>query len=152
MNAFAQYEADLPQRFRTRGKPRAGTKYAGGILIGSPLEQKIEEKRKLSRKYRMWKRQQVKEVLASEPRLGGFLRYLRTVTADTGKELIEAVQSCAWLIAAPLPVRLFALRMIDARCNRINQQLGNDILDDPLPPESAIYFEAKAMLHRGGQA
>lgn len=117
----------------------------------SPLEKKMREKQRLSRAFRAWRREEVKTTLASEPRLSFFLRYLRTVTAETGGELIEALGVCDWLLAAPLKVRIFALRMIDTRCNKINQQLGNDILDDPIPPETSIYFRARHLLYAGGR-
>lgn len=118
----------------------------------SPLEMKMREKQRLNRRYLQLRRLEIKATLTSEPRLGGFLRYLRTVQAEQAGELIEAVAACEWLLAAPLPVRLFALRMVDNRCNKINQMLGNETLDDPLPPETNTYLMARALLHPGGRA
>lgn len=118
----------------------------------SALELKMREKQRLSKAFKAWRRQVVKETMAAESRLTGFLRYLRTVTAETGHELIDAIEASEWLPVAPQPVRIFALRMIDARANRINQQLGNSILDDPIPPETNVYFEARRLLHPGGRA
>lgn len=128
-------------------RQKFNAKFNGGIKELSPLEKKMREKQRLSKSYMRWRRQETKAVLASEPRLAGFLRYLRTVTAETGGELIDALAACEWLRSASQQVRLFALRMIDARCNKLNQQLGFDTLDDPIPPETSIYFRAKAILH-----
>jgi hypothetical protein len=117
----------------------------------SELEKKLLEKQRLSARYRKWKTQEARETLASEPRLRDFNRYLRRVKPEEGDELIEAIAE-SWLPACPQPVRVYALRMIDRHCNRINQRLGNDILDDPLPPETTVYFKARALLHAGGRA
>lgn len=152
-NAFLSYAVEaIPvpvqrQQARLQGKP-----HAGGVLALSPLEEKMREKQRLSRAFRAWRRSEVKATLASEPRLRDFLKYLRTVDETRGSELLEAVAACEWLRRAPLSVRVFALRMISARCDRINQRLGNEALDDPIPPETSLYFEAKSLLHEGGRA
>lgn len=143
-DAFAQYGQQVGKRETKRKRNQ--------VMALSPLEQRARERERLSRAYRAWRRAGTKAVLQSEPRLVGFLKYLRTVTAETGTELIEAVEVCDWLRTAPQATRIFALRMIAARCDRINQQLGNDVLDDPIPPETSTYFEARALLHPGGRA
>lgn len=148
---FSSYgEAKAPPR-EIKDWDNRRARFNGGVKELSPLEKKMREKQKLSREFRAWRRKEVKATLAGEPRLSGFLRYLRTVTHHMGDELLDAVGACEWLLLAPLHVRIFALRMIDARCNRINQQLGNDILDDPLPPETSIYFQARDLLYGGGR-
>lgn len=153
---FAAYAAEKAPPVRQikdwdNQRQRVAAKFNGGVKELSPLEKKMREKQRLSKVYRAWRRQETKAVLASEPRLAGFLRYLRTVKAETGDELLEALAACDWLLSASHAVRIFALRMVDARCNRINQQLGFETLDDPLPPDTNIYFEAKALLYAGGR-
>src|SRR5687767_12601046 len=129
--AFLDYGiATAPERTKSREK---GAAFNGGVKALSPLEAKMREKQRLSKSFRQWRRAEVKAVLASEPRLVGFLRYLRTIKPETGGDLIEALDACEWLKAAPLNVRIFALRMISARSDKINQSLGNEALDDPLP-------------------
>jgi hypothetical protein len=145
MNAFAQYaDAAAPKRPMTRAQRKAG-------FAPSKLEQALDEKARLSKRYKLWKRQQNNEVLASEPRLKDFLRYLKTVQPSDGAELIGAVET-SWLPDAPQPVRIFALRMIGARCDKLNRQMGFAVLDDPLPPETTVYFQARDLLHDGGRA
>lgn len=154
---FLSYAAEKAPRDTVRDwdNQRQGTahqrKMNGGVKALSQLETRMREKQRLSKSYMRWRRQATKELLASEPRLSTFLRYLRTVTAETGHELLEALAACEWLLDAPETVRIFALRMIDARANKINQSLGNDILDDPIPPHTSIYFQAKAILYTGGR-
>lgn len=118
----------------------------------TPVEARLQERDRLSKRYRRARRQEVREILASEPRLRDFLRYLKTVGPETGGELVDALDACDWLRASPQPVRLFALRMIDARCDRINRSLGNEALDDPMPPDLSIYFKCRDILHYGGRA
>lgn len=148
---FAAYGADKGRRDTIRDWDSQRAKHSP-VKELSPLEKKLREKQRLSKAYRIWRRKEVRAILASEPRLSSFLRYLRRVTVDMADELIDAITVCEWLLHAPQPVRLFALRMIDNRCNRLNQQLGNDTLDDPLPPETSTYFRARELLHPGGKA
>lgn len=144
MNAFLEHGmAAAPERKRAAPRPEKPL---------SELEKKMREKQRLSRSFRAWRRAEVKAVLANEPRLSGFLRYLRTVTPEMGGELLEALGACEWLRAANLNTRIFALRMISVRADKLNRMMGNEALDDPLPPETSIYFEARALLHAGGRA
>lgn len=144
MNAFLQHGEATARR-------SAPPRQVKQERAPSPIEKKMLEKQRLSRSFRAWRRAEVKRILAEEPRLGGFLRFLRRVTAETGDELLESLATCDWLRAAPQPVRIFALRMISIRCDRINRGLGNAALDDPVPPETSIYFEARQLLHEGGR-
>ena len=117
----------------------------------SPLDLKMEEKQRLNKEYRRWRAECNRAAVIAEPRLTGFMRYLRTVGAEQAQELIEAI-STSWLITAPQSVRIFALRMISARCDKINRAFGLEPLDDPIPPESSVYFKARDLLHNGGRA
>lgn len=117
----------------------------------SAFDLKIEEKQRLSARYRKWKTSEARATLASEPRLRDFNRYLRRVQPQDAGELIEAVAT-SWLPASPQDVRIYALRMIDRHCNRLNLRMGNEILDDPMPPETSVYFLAREILHAGGRA
>ena len=117
----------------------------------SALDLKMAEKQRLNKTYRAWRRDHNRAVLAREPRLVGFMRYLKTVQAEHAGDLLEALRD-SWLVRSTIDVRMYALRMIDARANRINRSLGHEALNDPLPPETNVYFEARALLHPGGRA
>lgn len=117
----------------------------------SPLEKKLLEKQRLTGLYRKWKTSEARATLASEPRLRAFNRYLRSVKPQDGDELVEAIAE-SWLPDSPQNVRVYALRMVDRHCNRLNLRLGNEVLDDPLPPETSIYFRTRDLLHAGGRA
>lgn len=145
---FASYGT---QTVPEKKSPQPGS-FNGGVKAPSPLELKMREKQRLSRSFRKWRRAEVKIVLASEPRLRDFLKYLRTVDATKAADLIEAIDACDWLRRAALNVRIFALRMISARCDKINQMLGNEPLDDAMPPDTSLYFQCRDRLHEGGRA
>jgi hypothetical protein len=117
----------------------------------SALDLKMAEKQRLSRAYRASKRGWRNATLAAEPRLRDFLRYLRTVRPPGANELVDAVSS-SWLVSSCRDVRLFALELINRHCDRINREMGFEALDDPLPPETSLYFRCRELLHAGGRA
>lgn len=117
----------------------------------SELEKKMRERERLTRAYRAWKRQWRTSVLAIEPRLVDFLRYLRSIKPHNAGELVDAISS-SWLATAARDVRLFALELVSRHCDRINRQLGFEPLDDPIPPETSLYFQCRELLHKGGRA
>lgn len=144
MNAFASYaQAAIPLAQQRRQAKAEKPKSAFDLAM--------EEKQRLSRAYRRWKTTEARATLASEPRLRDFNRYLRSVKPEQADELIEAIEA-SWLPECNQSVRIYALRMISRHCDRLNQRMGNDVLDDPLPPETSTYFRARALLHNGGRA
>ena len=116
----------------------------------SKLDLKMEEKARLTKSYKILKRKERIEILAEEPRLLDFMRYLRKVTAETGDELLEAIEACDWLMRASQKARGFALSRIAVRSDRLRLQAGELPLDDPLPPETSVFFEAQKLLRQGG--
>ncbi len=140
MNHFASYGTDTghtPRRPRKDKQPTA-------------LDLRMEEKQRLHKRYRLWVRDNNRAALAAEPRLVDFMRYLRTVRAEQAGELIDAIRN-SWLPEAPLNVRIYALKMVDQRANTINRDMGNEALDDPMPSETSVYFQARDILHPGGR-
>ena len=138
-------QPDLYSSYAVKAAPRAVPGKPRADKAPSALDKKMAEKQRLSKAYRVSQRERTKALLAAEPRLVRFLKYLRTIRAGDGEELLEAVAE-SWLPEASQEVRLFALRMIDARCNAINRKLGFPELDDPVPPETSVYFRARDIL------
>lgn len=116
----------------------------------SQLDLKMEERARLSKAYRALKRLERIEILKAEPRLLNFMRYLRSVGADQADELLEAIANSDWLMTAPQVVRAFALSRIGRRQEKIRLMLGLIPLDDPMPPETSLFFEAQKLLRQGG--
>ena len=143
MNAFASYgDTAAPIRAAPRGKPKKEP---------SALDLKMAEKQRLTRAYKASLRKDRLEAFTQEPRLFDFMRYLRRVRPNDADELVEAVQT-SWLPASPQNVRILALRLINRHCDRLNRAIGNEALDDPLPPEKSVYFHCRDLLHAGGMA
>lgn len=117
----------------------------------SALDLKMEEKQRLHKSYRAMKRQERIEILKAEPRLLNFMRYLRGVGTDQGDELLEAIATSDWLMRAPANVRGFALSRIARRQEKIQLMIGTIPLDDPMPPEISVFFEAQRLLRTGGR-
>lgn len=145
---FAAYAAEAIPPSVQRQQARREAEEARPL---SELEKKMAEKRRLNSAYRAWKRQWRTEQLSAEPRLRDFMRYLRTVRPVNAHDLVDAI-SCSWLAHAARDVRLFALELISRHCDRINRRLGFEPLDDPMPPETTLYFECRELLHKGGRA
>lgn len=117
----------------------------------SKLDLKFEERSRLAREYRILKRAERIEILRTEPRLLDFMRYLKKVGPEDGSELLEAIANSDWLMPAPANVRGFALSRIARRQDKIKLMLGLLPLDDPMPPESSVFFEAQKLLRKGGR-
>jgi len=143
MNAFEQYADEKGYR----GLPKKHEKLARGP---SELDKMEAEKQRLSRAYLAQNRADAKAILLQEPRLKTFRRYLKTVGAADADMLLDDIRQ-SWLPAAPVDVRIAALRLVEARCQRIRLSVGLNALDDPLPPETNVYFEAKDLLYAGGR-
>lgn len=144
MNAFVDYSVKAIPLAAQR-------KQAKEDKPKSLLDLRMEEKQRLTARYRKGKTQEARATLAAEPRLRDFNRYLRRVKPQEAGELVEAVAS-SWLPAAPQHVRIYGLRMCGRHCDRLNLRMGNEILDDPIPPETSTYFRIREILHRGGRA
>lgn len=147
-NMFAAYaETAIPAPVaRQQARREAAT-----VKAPSALDLKMAERQRLSKGYRIIQRRERETTLAHEPRLRDFLRYLRTVKPEQSDDLIQAIKE-SWLPKSVQAVRIFALRLIARHCDRLNRQAGREALDDPIPPETSVYFEAKALLHKGGMA
>jgi len=142
-DAFASYGA---QAAPVLADPRANRRKKNP----SQLDLKMEERARLTRAYKALKRAERIEILKAEPRLLDFMRYLRRITADQGDELLEAIAASDWLMHAPQLVRAFALSRIARRQEKIRLMLGLVPMDDPMPPETSLFFEAQKLLRKGG--
>lgn len=144
MNPFESYGSQaapvIPDRRPSRRKKNP-----------SELDLKMEERQRLTKAYRASKRAERIQILASEPRLLNFMRYLRSVGAEAADELLEAIEASDWLMSAPQDVRGFALARIGRRQDKIKLMLGMTPLDDPLPPETSVFFEAQTLLRAAGR-
>lgn len=138
--AYAETAAPVVADRRARRRAKAPSK----------LDLRMEERQRLTRAYKIAKRAERIAILESEPRLLNFMRYLRSVGANQADELLDAIATSDWLITAPQLVRAFALSRIARRQEKIRLMVGLVPLDDPMPPESSVFFEAQKLLWQGG--
>lgn len=117
----------------------------------SKLDLKMEEKQRLSKAYKASRRLARIAILKEEPRLLDFMRFLRRVGPDNGGELLEALAACDWLKNASQNIRLFALERIARRADKILLAIGETPFCDPMPPETNVYQQARAILASGGR-
>jgi hypothetical protein len=143
-NPFLDYGADKAPVIPDRRADRRAKK-------PSALDLKMEEKQRLTKAYKATRRLHRIAVLADEPRLLDFMRYLRRVGPDDGDELLLALRDCDWLLDAPQRVRLFALERVASREDKIRLSLGLVPFSDPMPPATSVYLEARAILSSRGR-
>lgn len=136
-----------------RGLPKKFEKIAKGP---SELDVKMAEKGRLQANYKRLQRQHAKAMFALEPRLKAFRRYLKSVTADDGDELIDAVRR-SWIPSSPVDVRRFAMDLASARVERIRLVLGLDPLGEELPHElggpvtQGVWRQLHGIIYPGGR-
>jgi hypothetical protein len=143
---FLDYGTERAPRVKARPDP-----FNGGVKAPTPLELKLQEKQRLTRTYKAWKRSERRRLIEAEPRLLNLIRFVRKLQADGGDELIEAVAACDWLMNSDADTRIFALTLIQNRADRINLLLGLPVFSDPVPPESNVYLECRALLTTRGR-
>ncbi len=144
MNPFASHGESVSPNRKLKIDPRLG-----GERVATGLEKKMQEKQRLSAGYRRARKKLRAETIEQEPRLRDFARYVRTIEPETADELIDAITT-SWLPGSAQPVRMLALEIVSRRCDRINRRFGIGPLDDPLPPETSVFFRAQAVLRSQG--
>jgi hypothetical protein len=132
---FATYALHAIPAAQQRRDDKAGKPKTAFDLLG-------EERQRLAKTYRLQRRKLNADILAREPRLRDFARYLKKAVPG---ELLDAVKS-SWLTTAPEDVQHYALRLVGARCDKINAANGFAALDDPLPPETSMFFKIKGAI------
>ena len=107
------------------------------------LQDKQDEKDRLAKAYRAYKRRQWAGLIEKEPRLIEFQKTLKK--ADNPADILRRL-SQSWIMAAPNDVRYAALRLIDAHANKMVRQLGGEALSDPMPPAKNLFIAARELL------
>lgn len=107
------------------------------------LQEKQDEKERLSRQYKARQREKWALLIQQEPRLLTFKKEL--AKEDSPRRIIERIKH-SWIMQAPMEVRYAVLRIIDAHANKMVLRQGGQILDDPLPPKRNLYMVARDLL------
>lgn len=123
MNAFSSFaETAIPRVVKRRIERKEAAR--------SPLEKKMDEKARLSKAYRLYKREQAREMFAAEPMLRDIRRDLKRLSPETADAVFRKLML---LRGAPRAVRGFAVDMVSGATDRVNLSLGFDVLDEDLP-------------------
>lgn len=112
-------------------------------MIPQTLQDKQDEQNRLAKAYRAAKREEWRELTEQEPRLIEFKKALNAMRQP--REVLDFVAN-SWVRHAPEPVRRAALRLVDKHSNREKRFAGRPIFDDPLPPDTNVFFTVKGML------
>lgn len=107
------------------------------------LREKQDSKSRWLRNYRASHRALWAEMVAREPRLLNFRRFVRQ--CETPAQLLVGLAD-SWVRTADKDIRHAALRQIDRQANRHARWAGRPVLDDPLPPATNVFLTAKQML------
>lgn len=112
-------------------------------MIPQTLQDKQDEKNRLMKAFRAARRQEWAELTEQEPRLIEFKKALRTMREPA--QVLSYVSE-SWVREAPEKVRRAALRLVGKHCDREKRFAGRPVFDDPLPPDTNVYFTIKGML------
>lgn len=107
------------------------------------LQDKQDEKARLSRAFRASRRAEWAELCEQEPRLLGIRSALRAID-DPRLLLIRLADS--WVRTAPADVRIAVLREINRHAERMARREGRAILDDPIPPAINLFHASRELL------
>ncbi len=69
------------------------------------------------------------------------LRYIRDMSPAAERDFISRLSGLRWLLDSAPDVRLVVLRVIAKRVDKLYGEL-----DDPLPPRTNMFFEARKIL------
>lgn len=150
MSGTAQAFLDYGEQRAARPR-RTPELFNGGVKAPTPLEAKLQERSRLTRSYKAWKRSERRRLIEAEPRLLGLISYVRRMTLEDGDELLEAVATCEWLRSAPQEIKLLALRIIQDRVDRLKLLSGLPNFSDPVPPETSVWIECRKLLEAGAR-
>lgn len=107
------------------------------------LQAKQDEKQRLAKAYRASQRAKWRDLCEAEPRLPAYRKALRRTQSPSA---ILAHLADSPLRRATPDVRYAVLRLIDRHCWRMLRRTGHLPLDDPMPPQTSVFFVAREML------
>lgn len=114
---------------------------AGRVPVA--LQEKQQERARLLKAYNASRRAKWEEAKTRFPEIEDFADRLRTCITPEGT--INYVKRHV-IMSAPKDIRYIALRIIDKHCNKRALASGGQELDDPLPPQTSVFFVCKDLL------
>lgn len=110
--------------------------------ISDAEKKRYEESNRLLKAYNVDRKEWFTNTLASCPEeMIKILRYVRSMPPHAEDDFLLRIQKLEWLMESKPDVRLMLLRVI---AKRMEDRFGQ--LDDPIPPETNMFFKARHIL------
>lgn len=112
--------------------------------ISDEQRKRYEETDRLLAAHKVYRKEWYEATIASCSRpdeMMRILRYIRTMPPAAERDFITRLPGITWIMDASDDVRLMVLRVIGKRVDKLYGEL-----DDPLPPKTNMFFEAKRIL------
>lgn len=107
------------------------------------LEQKQREKSRLLKAFRAQRKHDWLELVAREPRIKQFWSDLKKIDSPAN---VLVYLADSWVRFADPELRYAALRLVNKHCEKQGRYVGQQILDDPMPPATNVFLTAREML------
>lgn len=127
--------AALPRVVMTPGERAQKERHAENLAKGKPQEMRELERRKLSRAYRRYKAERLRDLLAGPHgrNIVDLRKFMRRLTIDDAGALVDHIPTCRWIWELDADRRHQVRELIAARIVRIRQLAGFHPFDDALP-------------------
>lgn len=112
--------------------------------ISEEQRKRYEESDRLLAAHKVHRREWFEQTVAASPRpdeMMRILRYIRDMPPAAERDFIARLPGVVWLINSAPDVRLVVLRVIAKRVDKLYGELN-----DPLPPGTNMFFEARRIL------
>lgn len=112
--------------------------------ISDEQRKRYEESDRLLAAHKVYRREWFEKTVAECARpdeMMRILRYIERMPPAAERDFITRLPGIDWLMGGEPDVRLVVLRVIGKRVDKLYGEL-----DDPLPPRTNMYFEAKRIL------
>ena len=109
--------------------------------MSAEVLKRYEETDRLVSVYKVGRQEWFNQILSTcPPEAIKVLRYVRQMPKQAEDDFLNRMQSLEWLMAGSADVKLMVLRVIEKRMESIA------VLNDPLPPQTNMYFKARDIL------
>lgn len=112
--------------------------------ISDAEKKRYEESDRLLAAFKVHRQEWFQTTLASCHRpdeMLKILRYIRNMPPEAERDFITRLSNMVWILDASSDVRMMVLRVI---ARRVDERYSE--LDDPLPPKTNMFFEARRIL------
>lgn len=110
--------------------------------LNSALLKRYEESDRLMQAHKLYRKEWFENALARCPaEMMKILRYVRAMPCADEDDFLNRIVKLTWLMNAEDDVKFMLLRVIAKRMDEINGGF-----DDPLPPDTNMFFKARELL------